>query len=176
MHIYLFFFSNQTRLQVVRTVLPNCVRFDVVPRLLIGAQRSIELQASGVGPFHPSFRHSPTRSVVSFPLYPLLGLVPSTYSFLCFLPFCYALYIYIYILPSRSVAVARAALSEFHFRPITIHPHFKAAVHAALIFAARLRRKRIISFLRPRDFSTNDAAQESTRPGSSPRRSVYRPG
>lgn len=97
MHIYLFFFSNQTRLQVVRTVLPNCLRFDVVPRLLIGAQRSIELQASGVGPFHPSFRHSPTRSVVSFPLYPLLGLVPSTYSFLCFLPFCYALYIYIYI-------------------------------------------------------------------------------
>lgn len=91
----------------------------------------------------PRFRHSPTRPPLSFPLYPLLGLVPSTYSFLCFLPsvtlHMYSIYIYML---SRSVA-GRAALSEFHFRPITIHPRFKAAVHAALISAAR---KRIISF------------------------------
>lgn len=55
--------------------------------------RSIELQATGVGPFHPSFRHSPTLPTSR----------PSTlYSFLCFLPsvtlyITYNIYIYIYL-------------------------------------------------------------------------------
>ena len=135
-------------MQLVRTILASCVRFDVVPRLLIGAQRSIELQASGVGLFTPY--RQPLTFHRSLPLsvdYLLLFLVTSQPSTLCLLVslfrylryiynvyvcVCVCIYIYIhtyrYFSLSRSVAVARTALSEFHFRPITIHPRFKAAV------------------------------------------------
>lgn len=64
------------------------------------------------------------------------GLARSVYSFPCFSnPRCYnlppsvsLLQLDCAILSSLSVAQRRAALSEFHFRPITIHPRFKAAV------------------------------------------------
>lgn len=129
MNIYFIYFSNHRTNRFSQ--LP--VRFDVVPRLLIEAQRSIELQATGVGPFHPSFRHSPT----------LPASRPSTlYSFLCFLPsvtlyITYNIYIYIYLTLSFHRSGEGRTPSEFHFRPITIHPGFKAAVHAALISAAK---------------------------------------
>ena len=144
-------------MQLVRTILASCVRFDVVPRLLIGAQRSIELQASGVGPFTPlpptpnSLALSLSLSLARSALYdcPFLFLATSRPSTLylsirfsvfpvpvspIFLSLSHSLSVSlslcrsIHISSSRFVAVARAALSEFHFRPITIHPRFKAAV------------------------------------------------
>ena len=99
--------------QLVRTILASCVRFDVVPRLLIGAQRSIELQASGVGLFTPY--RQPLTFHRSLPLsvdYLLLFLVTSQPSTLCLLVslfrylryiynvyvcVCVCVYIYIYI-------------------------------------------------------------------------------
>lgn len=84
-------------MQLVRTILASCVRFDVVPRLLIGAQRSIELQASGVGLFTPY--RQPLTFHRSLPLsvdYLLLFLVTSQPSTLCLLVslFRYLRYIY----------------------------------------------------------------------------------
>lgn len=80
--------------QLVQTILASCVRFNVVPRLLIEAQRSIELQATGVGPplrllprpTAQSFCHSPSRERSRRPLsppYPRPTLL-SLCSFLCF--------------------------------------------------------------------------------------------
>lgn len=73
---------------LVQTILASCVRFNVVPRLLIEAQRSIELQATGVDvPLAPC--HSVILSPAGLPRVPLSSSRPTLpyllYSFLCLL-------------------------------------------------------------------------------------------
>lgn len=98
--------------------------------------RSIELQATGVGPFHPSFRHSPTLPTSR----------PSTlYSFLCFLPSVtlYITYnIYIYILLSRSSGEGRAIRIPFpsNYNSSPFQSGGSRCAHLC-------RQERIISFL-----------------------------
>lgn len=98
--------------------------------------RSIELQATGVGPFHPSFRHSPTLPTSR----------PSTlYSFLCFLPSVtlYITYnIYIYILLSRSSSEGRAIRIPFpsNYNSSPFQSDGSRCAHLC-------RQERIISFL-----------------------------
>lgn len=74
---------------------------------------------------HPLSRHltlSPSHSAIAYSL-----------SLFLFLSLCLTLFRFVSFLPSacaRSVSfcVFGPELSEFHFRPITIHPRFKAAV------------------------------------------------
>lgn len=104
------------------------------PPLLIEAHRGIELQATDGD--YISFLVSP--HLVSPPFLPFppsflsLCLSPSATSAHPFsVPFCrlFPLSLSLFLLPrSVSFCVFGPELSEFHFRPITIHPRFKAAV------------------------------------------------
>lgn len=97
---------------------PSLCLFPSLPLSSHSVSLSLSLShilSVATSPFHRPILRSPTRSLFLF-----LSLCLTLFRFVSFLPSACA--------RSVSFCVFGPELSEFHFRPITIHPRFKAAV------------------------------------------------